>query len=302
MSRLTALFLAGFFLLVGGLFSPAPGQAPDRRGVTLRVMTSEPNYFSESDLEVYFRADRNVWLYVFLAEPDGVVRQIYPNRYEKDNRVPANTTGRIPSGGYRLLVEGPPGRAEVFAIAVTEKLPVMQTEYGSDQLFREPYPRVYTQPRDVYNTMVSMARGTEASGPVYWGWASYSFTIQPHPAGYQQPYYSAEARLTPPPAPPVTNNQSWREEFRARGRARIRITSKPDGADIHINNRFFGETPQTINLDAGTHDVRVEKKRYETWDREVELVAGTQRTFNITLQRQKNTGSRTSRPKGTPIR
>ncbi len=297
MTRHLMAALGALLLLLAA--APAPAQTPASRGIDLRVMTAEPNYYSETDIEVYFRSDHDAWLYVFLTEPDGLVRQIFPNRYEKDNRIRANSTGRIPSGGYRVPVEGPPGAAEIFAIAVTERLPVMQAEYGSDQIFREPYPRVYTQPRDIYNTLVALAQASDTAS-VRWGWAGYRFKIQPHPQGYAQPYYSAETRLAPPPAPPVSDNQDWREEFRARGRAKLRISSKPDNADIYINGKFFGETPQTVNIDAGTHDVRVERGKYLPWEREVELVAGTQRTFNITLDREPRTASQS--PSVRPVR
>jgi len=295
--RLLALLVA---LL--GLAAAASAQTPS--GLTLQVAPEHPNYYPATSFACYVRSDADAYAYVFLTEGDGVVRQIFPNRYDRDNALKAGVTRRIPDGGYRLEIEGAPGAAEVFVVASTEPLPRMQAEYGPDQMFREPYPRVWTQPRAVYDGVVAQAQAL--GKPVRYGWAARPFTVQP-PRG-KATYYDREERLRPAPTSAVVENQDWRAEYRQRGRARLRVTSEPDEANVYVDGKLFGETPQTISLDAGDHTIRVEKRRYRTWERDVDLEAGTMKTFNITLRRESSSdapsggsNSNTSGPSRQPI-
>lgn len=280
--RLVALLLA--------VLAAVPAAAQTAAGLRVQVASEEADYYQKAAFAFYLRADADAYAYVFVTEADGVVRQVFPNRYDKDNLLKAGATRRVPEAGYRMEIEGPAGAGELFAIACTEPLPTMQAEYGPLQTFREPYPRVWAQPRTVYDGMVQQAGS--AGKPLRYGWASWRFRVSAPPSGPY--YYDRDERLTPPPTPVDTDNQSWREEYRRSGRARLRITSEPDEAEIFIDGKSFGETPRTINLDAGDHSIRVERRRYNAWERDVDLEAGTMKTFNITLKRQTSSSSSNS--------
>ena len=56
------------------------------------------------------------------------------------------------------------------------------------------------------------------------------------------------------------------------GQASLNVESTPPGADIEIDGAFVGNTPSTIIVQSGSHQITVKKKGFAVWDR----------TFNIT--------------------
>lgn len=64
----------------------------------------------------------------------------------------------------------------------------------------------------------------------------------------------------------------------------LEVTSTPTGARIFINDEFRGETPAVFNdLDAGMHDVRVERRGFTPQSRRVMVAAGRSRSEEFTL-------------------
>lgn len=61
----------------------------------------------------------------------------------------------------------------------------------------------------------------------------------------------------------------------ALGRARVSVTSTPEGADIEINGSFFGNTPSTIDLPLGDQNITIKKKGFNPWTRKIKLTGGS---------------------------
>lgn len=55
---------------------------------------------------------------------------------------------------------------------------------------------------------------------------------------------------------------------------KISVSSTPDAADIEIDGSFVGNTPSTIDLDPGEHEVVVRKAGFQTWQRKLKLYGG----------------------------
>ncbi|MBL7159276.1 PEGA domain-containing protein [Candidatus Microgenomates bacterium] len=51
----------------------------------------------------------------------------------------------------------------------------------------------------------------------------------------------------------------------------LAATSNPKGASIFINNRLTSATNETINLDPGWYDVRIEKEGFIPWQKKIEI-------------------------------
>jgi hypothetical protein len=51
--------------------------------------------------------------------------------------------------------------------------------------------------------------------------------------------------------------------------AAISIESTPPGADIEIDGAFVGNTPSTVNVAAGSHDIAVKKKGFADWTKKL---------------------------------
>jgi hypothetical protein len=61
----------------------------------------------------------------------------------------------------------------------------------------------------------------------------------------------------------------------AQVQASLAVDSNPPGADIEVDGTFVGNTPSTINVTPGNHDVSVKKKGYVDWDRKLNVSGGS---------------------------
>ena len=52
------------------------------------------------------------------------------------------------------------------------------------------------------------------------------------------------------------------------------IESTPTGADIEIDGAFVGNTPSTVNVAAGSHDLAVKKKGFADWTKKLSVTGG----------------------------
>ncbi len=76
-------------------------------------------------------------------------------------------------------------------------------------------------------------------------------------------------------------------------RARLTVTSEPDGAQVVIGGRSRGTTPLTIDLAAGhTATIVVDKAGYRSWRRDVLLSAGSADTLRAELEAKPRPASR----------
>ncbi len=78
-----------------------------------------------------------------------------------------------------------------------------------------------------------------------------------------------------------TENFSYRLEKMP---ATLWIISNPPGADVYIDGRKKGETPVTMkDIDIGRYDIKLALEGYETWQRIVQLSAGSQEVLRARL-------------------
>ena len=56
--------------------------------------------------------------------------------------------------------------------------------------------------------------------------------------------------------------------------ANLVIDSTPAGADIEVDGGFVGNTPSTVSVKPGSHEIRVAKKGYVDWKRTLNVTGG----------------------------
>ena len=56
---------------------------------------------------------------------------------------------------------------------------------------------------------------------------------------------------------------------------KINISSIPAGADIEINGNFVGNTPSGIEVSPGIQQLRITKKGFHEWNRQIKVTAGS---------------------------
>lgn len=63
----------------------------------------------------------------------------------------------------------------------------------------------------------------------------------------------------------------------------VAIESLPSGADIEVDGAFVGNTPSTINLASGVHEISIKKKGFADWHRKLTVTGGSIH-LNATLE------------------
>jgi hypothetical protein len=66
----------------------------------------------------------------------------------------------------------------------------------------------------------------------------------------------------------------------------ISITSVPPGADLEVDGKFIGNTPSSMNLASGDHAIKITKKGYKTWERNL-TASGGNVNLNAELEEEK---------------
>lgn len=67
---------------------------------------------------------------------------------------------------------------------------------------------------------------------------------------------------------------------------RLSVISFPAGGDIEVDGKFMGNTPSTLSLPVGEHQIVVRKSGFQTWERKIQLASGDIR-LNAELQVEK---------------
>jgi hypothetical protein len=67
-------------------------------------------------------------------------------------------------------------------------------------------------------------------------------------------------------------------------KARINVASEPSSADIEIDGAFVGNTPSSIELPPGEHQIIVKKSGYKPWERKLRISGGN---INLAVELEK---------------
>ena len=78
---------------------------------------------------------------------------------------------------------------------------------------------------------------------------------RPRPRTMQPP------QITQRPLPPQTHQQ-------------LQVSSTPVGADIEIDGSFIGNTPSTVGVAPGAHQLSVKKTGFKPWERKITVSSG----------------------------
>jgi PEGA domain len=87
------------------------------------------------------------------------------------------------------------------------------------------------------------------------------------------------AAATPPPPPPTERVATGAtpvqaERSLAAAPAQLQIASTPDAADIEIDGSFVGNTPSTVGVATGQHQISVKKSGFKPWERKIAVSSG----------------------------
>ncbi|MFP5278000.1 MAG: PEGA domain-containing protein [Acidobacteriota bacterium] len=60
----------------------------------------------------------------------------------------------------------------------------------------------------------------------------------------------------------------------AASKATLAIDSAPPGADISVDGAFVGDTPSTVDVAPGTHEIAITKQGFSGWNRKINVTGG----------------------------
>jgi hypothetical protein len=75
-----------------------------------------------------------------------------------------------------------------------------------------------------------------------------------------------------PPAPPIVPAPAPAPAFP--DKAQLQVTSTPAAADIEIDSGFVGNTPSTVGVAPGQHQLSVKKAGFKPWERKIKVSSG----------------------------
>ena len=62
------------------------------------------------------------------------------------------------------------------------------------------------------------------------------------------------------------------------------MTSTPLGAEIEVDGSFVGNTPSSVEVAPGEHEIAIKKSGYQTWQRKMKITGGN---VNVSAELEK---------------
>lgn len=273
--------------------------------ITISLTSSRSTYDVGQPISLRFSVSRDSYVYLFSTDAAGRTRQLFPNIYDTDNFVRARRTYTLPDGNYRLIASDPAGPDRMHLIATTEYYDWMEDRYRpqrsaeafpitpgggtglSDDLRREEQRSLQLGARPLQSRPADMQPNARVEvRPVQrpaWGERFLTLNIRRSsvPAPYYPPsFWDGGTPSRPGPRPPEPPPGQVVQA------AEVIIRTTPSGADITINDVFYGRSPLELRLPPGVYDIVAERRGYEPEFETVRVRPGTRQTVRMTLERR----------------
>lgn len=292
----------------------------DFASIFLRVDTDRSEYTVGDPVRITVRANETAHVYVFSTNDRGETRLLFPNHYDRENRLNGGQSKRLPGSQYRLVATGD-GWNRIDAIAVD----VRGTNWRPPTIARtsssDPFPlvrggvasarrilrdsladaatrggtRLQSSSSDGSSTNIThraVTRGRTTATPFYGEDNTDVFIrprrdepinpVRPLPPGYYPPNY-----YPPNYFPPGYYQPPGRPVPPPRNQrdGEVRIDSTPTRADVYIDGFYYGTTPITIALPPGRYEVELYRRGYRDWRRWIRVEEDGRERISVRLQR-----------------
>src|SRR6056297_1424777 len=176
-------------------------------------------YTPGENLSLTFRTNRDAYVVLYDIQPNGQVSIIFPNRYDQNNFVRANTTYYLPRQGYSFMIDNVSGTEYIQAVASTKQfVHYNQWQMAFNNSVYPPVSMDATKYFDNFSTKIAVVPDPQ----ILWTSAIVPLNVTPYPMnGY------------------------------------LNCTSYPSGAEVWVDVVYTGSrTPCTLPLNPGNHLVR----------------------------------------------
>ena len=240
-------------------------------------------YKPGENFTIFIKPSQSAYIYVFDITPDGDVRLLFPNKYDSNNFVSANTVKQIPgpNSNYTLKVAGSPGKEIIQVVAVKSKLRLIPIPLA------EEIPILSKEPLEFFTDVIRkqlVGDWTSASSYFYVGivptHGTVSFESDPQGAYvyvdgryrgttpmkivldsgehfavfYLEGYEPVILNFQVEPNRVITVKARFEKPHRV---GQITIRSEPSGAKVYIDDVYKGRTPLELTLSEGEHELKV---------------------------------------------
>ncbi len=184
---LTALFASLAAQAQSGV-SPlgiTPTPTPTPTALTVTVSTDKTSYTIGESVTITYTVSQAAYIYVLDIQPDGIVRQVFPNQYSTANYVVAGTHTLPDNASYRFTVSPPTGIEQLQVIASGVPLS-LATSYA------EPFPMVGSTPSAAAMGIQAQIKGITPEPNWATAWTSFqilTYSYTPPSGYYSYPYY-----------------------------------------------------------------------------------------------------------------
>ncbi|MFV1977133.1 MAG: DUF4384 domain-containing protein [Candidatus Scalindua sp.] len=96
----------------------------------ISVRTGRDRYRIGDTAKIYLRSNRDCYVTVLNLRSNGEIFRLFPNKYDHDNFIRANTEYTVPAGNaiYELSISDPPGKESIKAIATSRPITLDEIE------------------------------------------------------------------------------------------------------------------------------------------------------------------------------
>lgn len=284
----------------------------------VKVWVDKTAYYIGEKLTVYFQSTKNCYLTLFDFTPEGEVYPIFPNHWERNNYIRAGEVRQIPASHLYpyLKIGGPPGEEIIKAIATAtnQRLTPKDINYG-----KESFPLISKSGKDFAFELKVIVKPIP---PTQWAADTCYFyvlkrklitgkiRVESEPTFakvYLDGRYEGRTNKTIPSVTPgrhtikvvKTGYSDWSRTVYVREGETVNlfaelkpyplygsiyITSTPWGARVFIDGVEKGETPLTIKVETGRHEITLIKEYYYTWIKEKDVYPREEVRLDVDLE------------------
>lgn len=286
----------------GIVIAPVPWER-----INISLSSPRSTYHVGQPITLRFSVSRDCYVYLFSTDASGTTRQLFPNCFDTDNFVRARRTYQLPDATYRLIASEPAGPDRLHLIATTERYDWMDRRYSISST-SEPFPvtpnggsamsndlrreeqrslqlgspqapaRVQPQGRDQSQPSARV----EVHPVARPAWGERFLTINIARAGVHYPYppsfwdgghHMDGSRPATPPPPAIVEAST------------VVVRTSPSGADITVNDVFYGRSPIELKLAPGQYDIVAERRGYIPEVAAIRVRSGSRQTVRLELER-----------------
>ncbi len=249
-------------------------------------------YYQGESIHIYFKTSQNAYVTIYDYTPEGIVRILFPNFFQRDNYVRGGEVYVIPnpSYNYSLVVSGQNGREIIEAVASTlpnvlpptpkiKSRPFAEVPNGLDFMkslkikivgkliaVATTYFYVGYVPQSAVVTFTSKPSGASlVVDGIYEGKTpqSVQLAVGNHLAVFRYNDRIISKSFTVHAGVYQTVSAVF-TYYSSTSKTKISVATEPYGALVFVNGQMLGVTPCSLKLEPGTYEFTILKPGYHT--------------------------------------